>query len=98
MPRNTVDTRPAVAVSKRVFDRLMDYSCSVPTGTTFGKWWKRESPRGSGRWLLGVYGPDDDPTMAKIHWRRLTWYPWVKDDEPENADDLPPLNRKASFH
>ena len=95
---STVDEHPAVEVSQSLFNRLMDYSCSMPTGTTIGKWWKCESPRGSGRWLLGVYGPDENPKMVRIHWRRLLWYPWIKDDKPTNVENLPPLNAKASFH
>lgn len=94
----TVDDRPTVFVSKADFDSLMDYSCSIPTGTTNGKWWKREAPRGSGNWLLGVYGPDENPKMVKIHWRRLRWMPWIEDGKPENAEGLPSLNPKASFH
>lgn len=97
----TVDELPAVAVSESVFKRLMDYSCSVPTGTTIGRWWKRrvDYNDASKGWLLGCYGPcATDPSKVTMHWRRLTWYPWIEDDAPTNAGDLPPLNPKASFH
>jgi len=96
----TVETLPVVGVSKRVFDKLMDYSCSLPTGTTIGKWWKcrvdyHDASKG---WLLCCYGPHKtDPDKVTIHRRRLDWYPWTKDDAPTNAGDLPPLNQESSF-
>ena len=93
----TVDDLPTVGVSENVFRRLLEYSCSIPTGTTIGKWWKREQPRGSGRWLLGCFGPSRRPDRVRIHWRRLDWYPWLEDHEQTNADDLPPINLEASF-
>lgn len=52
------------------FDRLPDYSHTVPTGTTPGKRWKRRVPGRHGepdRWLMGEFGAPDGETVP-IHW------------------------------
>jgi hypothetical protein len=36
-----VVTPKGLMLSKREFEALLDYSCSLPTGTTIGKRWKR---------------------------------------------------------
>ena len=97
----TIDDLPAVAVSKRVFDELLDYSCSIPTGQTIGRWWKcrRDYHDVSEGWLVACYAEcREDPTKVRILRRRLTWYPWVEDHAPVNAEEFPALNEKASFH
>ena len=33
---------PTVQLTKREFDELSEYSCTLPTGTTLGKRWKRD--------------------------------------------------------
>lgn len=38
------DKKPKVTVlTRKEFDELLDYSCSLPTGTTIGKRWKRNN-------------------------------------------------------
>lgn len=50
----------AVLLSREEFDGLANYSCSVPTGTTPGKRWRRAAfyahQEISDRWLLCEYG------------------------------------------
>jgi hypothetical protein len=55
------------------FAALPDYSCSLPTGTTIGKRWKRrrdyhDVDRG---WVMGEYIEDPDPKLVGIVWRDL---------------------------
>jgi hypothetical protein len=45
----------AVLLTKREFDDLLEYSSSLPTGTTPGKAWKARN-RVTGEWKRGVYG------------------------------------------
>lgn len=96
----TVEDLQRVLVGKGLFDRLMDYSCSTPSGTTVGKWWKsRVDYYDAGKgWLLCCYGLSDRPDQVLIHRRRLEWYPWIEDDEPQGVEGLPLLNKKVSFH
>jgi len=50
-------------------------------------------------WLVACYAEcREDPTKVRILRRRLTWYPWVEDHAPVNAEEFPALNEKASFH
>lgn len=62
------------------FDRLPEYSASIPSGVYPGKAWKRndgafdEAFRAAGgklRWLLGWYGETDDPEKCSINWREV---------------------------
>jgi hypothetical protein len=56
------------------FDDLDDYSCTLPSGTVIGKFWKRHQPySGRGAWWLGQYMPDttDPENMVLIIWREL---------------------------
>ncbi len=69
----------ALHLSRAEFDALPEYSCSLPTGTTPGKRWRRhdgahdrEFIAGGGKpvWWVGEYDPFDDgkgPTI-KINW------------------------------
>lgn len=56
-------------------DRLPEYSCSVPTGTTIGKRWVcfwPVVPRGQARQrLLGQYVESDRKGWVAIHWEPL---------------------------
>jgi hypothetical protein len=36
------DVKKLVVLTKREFDELGEYSCSLPTGTTVGRRWKRD--------------------------------------------------------
>ena len=55
------------------FDALDDYSCSVPTGTTIGKKWRRRVPyeypiTKDTRWYQGQYVHHSDPGKVGIQW------------------------------
>lgn len=52
----------------RYFRRLPEYSTSLPTGTRFGKLWRRKVPEG---WCLGRYYDMNDPEHVGILWYRL---------------------------
>lgn len=69
-----VDVSHAV-MERRDFDKLPEYSCTLPTGTTIGKRWKRSEFFGSskypGRWFLGEYVPHDKPERVGIQWREI---------------------------
>lgn len=56
-----------------VFDRLPEYSCSLPTGTRIRKRWKRREPysRNPSRWYLGEYVKVPDEGLVGIVWRDL---------------------------
>lgn len=66
-------------VSQRELEELLEYSSSLPTGTTIGKVWKRkifdqQSGRFTGRYRLGEYVPETvEPWKSKgyvgIQWR-----------------------------
>jgi hypothetical protein len=73
-----VDDDTAFATPEQ-FDRLMEYSGSLPTGMYQGKRWKRAVYRRDGEgypkvvgWQLGEYFdlPDDDKNIG-IRWREL---------------------------
>jgi hypothetical protein len=56
------------------FLSLLDYSASVPTGTTEGKRWRRRTPYMDGPgphyWMMGEYGkPEGD--RVPIIWRDI---------------------------
>lgn len=47
----------AVMLSRDDFNKLPEYSCSLPTGTTTGKRWKRKVVDAKGtQWIMGEYG------------------------------------------
>lgn len=52
-------------ITQEEFDKLLEYSSSLPTGTTIGKRWKRKCPDG---WLIGKYVPCDEEGMIGIEW------------------------------
>jgi hypothetical protein len=63
------------------FDALPTYSCTLPTGTTIGKKWKRDlneprrfhrvEPNAPPDWWTGEYVPDPEPGMVGIKWRKV---------------------------
>lgn len=62
-------------LTQKEFDDLPDYSCSVPTGTTIGKRWKRRKDyydqlalNDPTRWFIGEYVPCDTPGYVGIKW------------------------------
>lgn len=73
-----IDRLPVVVLTAREFKDLLEYSCSVPTGTTTGKMWKCHNgihdeqwwrAGGRCRWIICGYG---QPTAdgIKIHYYR----------------------------
>lgn len=86
-------TDDEVFVSARDFDRLPEYSTSIPTGVYVGKVWKAR--RGEG-WMLGTFEDHDppDPEFVMTRFRKLTietprahqirmtltpWFPWSQE-------------------
>lgn len=63
------------------FDILPEYSCTLPTGTTIGKKWKRDvnepkrfhriEPNAPKEWWTGEYTPHPDPDTVGIKWRKV---------------------------
>jgi hypothetical protein len=64
--------RPTVKMSIAEFDALLEYSTTLPTGTTIGKKWKRHILSGlnRGEWWLGEYVPDPSGSSGKVG---ITW-------------------------
>lgn len=71
---------PRMRVTPQEFERLPEYSCSYPTGTTPGKRWRREDGAydhqfklsgGKPVWMIGEYDPDDDGKGNTI---KINWY------------------------
>jgi hypothetical protein len=62
-----IDDKHAL-MSKFSFDRLAEYSTSMPSGVYPGKMWKRNQ---RGIWFLGWYGECEDPTMCTNNWREI---------------------------
>jgi len=56
-----------VRMTEKALADLLEYSCSLPTGTTIGKQWKRKVDKHG--WRLGEYVEDQDPNMVGIIWR-----------------------------
>lgn len=59
-------------------DKLPEYSCSLPTGTTVGKRWKRDANAYQGlskgtlsAWWIGEYVDHPNPAMVNITWTRV---------------------------
>lgn len=55
-------------ISRAAFDKLLDYSATLPTGTTIGFRWRRQLADRS--WLTGEYVKSDQPGHVGIKWRR----------------------------
>ncbi|KKL51169.1 hypothetical protein LCGC14_2298140 [marine sediment metagenome] len=60
--------QPVVKIHEFVFEELLEYSTSTPTGVYAGKRWKRrihENGQWTDKWLLGEYIDDgaDDGTL-----------------------------------
>lgn len=66
-------------MTEQEFSDLLDYSCSLPTGQTIGKMWKRDDnayrpPLGQWPpyWWLGEYtGYSPDGGKVLIKWREI---------------------------
>lgn len=84
-------------MTEREFEALHDYSCSVPTGTTIGKVWRRREPYRADQlrpgeafqWYLGEYVVDRDPKYVGILWRKIVIGEPPKDGSvPPEPDDM----------
>lgn len=64
-----------ISLSQKEFDALPEYSCTLPTGTTIGKRWKRGWPYQEPRtdWYLGEYAKSALPGMVDIIWRKISF-------------------------
>ena len=60
-----------IYITQGMFDKLLEYSCSLPTGTALGKVWKCRRPyKGDNPiWYLGRYVEHQDPLLVAIEWR-----------------------------
>lgn len=56
-------------MSKAAFDKLADYSMSIPSGTYIGKMWKCHYKQNE--WFLVWYGEDKEPGFVTINKRRI---------------------------
>lgn len=70
MPERTV------LLSEDELKELLEYSCSLPTGTTIGKRWKCDDskykrPDSEPNWWVGEYVEHPDPEMVGIEWSRV---------------------------
>lgn len=68
-----VDEQTAV-MEPHDFECLLEYSCSLPTGTTIGKQWKRNNSFGTRKpaeWWMGEYKDNPDPDRITIIWRKI---------------------------
>lgn len=65
-----------VYLSDLEFHRLLEYSTSIPTGTTIGKRWKSKDPVAGdwiagkyyGNWSMGEYYDIGSETQVGIRW------------------------------
>ena len=69
-------TEPIAYVPIEEFNQLLEYSTSIPTGTTVGKRWKRDNNwhRKNGPdadWWLMEYVEDPDPKFVGIQASRI---------------------------
>lgn len=72
-----------IILTKKEFDELPEYSCSLPTGTTIGKKWKKNrlafvpsahDPRTGNSiddWYLMEYVEHPDPKLVGIETKRI---------------------------
>ena len=65
----------AIVLPDTDVEALLEYSCSLPTGTTIGKRWKRlepyRAPAHQQRRYLGEYVEHADPDKVGIRWTPL---------------------------
>lgn len=65
-----------IVLTPREFETLPEYSCSLPTGTTVGKQWRRREPYQTGpgvehTWWRGQYVEHPDPGKVGIEWDEI---------------------------
>lgn len=62
---------PDLVISRKDLAVLLEYSCTIPTGTIIGKRWRRNVHFGTRidpEWMIGEYIEDPDPKMVGIKW------------------------------
>jgi len=90
-----VVTPKGIMLTRREFESLPEYSCSLPTGTTEGKRWKRSdvyrAERGHRRldvwelnWWMGEYVPSKEPGMIGIEWTPMLLPPSLQSANAAN--------------
>lgn len=57
-------------MSKKSFERLLDYSHSQPSGVYPGKMWKLNNERGP-QWWLAWFGESENPNFCSNHRRKI---------------------------
>lgn len=62
-----IDDKHAV-MSQSSFDKLLNYSHSIPTGTTPGKMWRCKC---FDRWVLRWYEKHQNPSLVTINQREI---------------------------
>lgn len=64
-------------ISLEDLEKLPEYSCSLPTGTTIGKRWRQATKWGpevsrerypETEWMIGTYVDHPDPKLVRIEW------------------------------
>jgi hypothetical protein len=71
-----IRTPKGILLTSREFEALLDYSCSLPTGTTVGKQWRRRCPYSISaesvhRFYLGEYVECSIPGEIGIEWTEI---------------------------
>jgi len=62
-----------VVLTKKQFDELLEYSCSLPTGTTIGKQWKKGVPYNNPKtWYLCEYVKHEGESKVGITYKKIT--------------------------
>lgn len=76
--KNGEEETPVVVLTKQEFDELLEYSLTLPTGTTIGKKWKCRRPYRDPNptWFLGEYveetkEPWKSQNYVGIKWARI---------------------------
>lgn len=82
-----------ITITQREFDELPEYSCTIPTGTTIGKKWKRRHPYGApkgqpGIWMVGQYYDIGDPNNVGIRWLKISAVIRLKSMKPAKEKPL----------
>jgi hypothetical protein len=76
----------SLIVPLAVFEEIDEYSCSLPTGPSSGRYWRRREPyvgedRTSRQYFCIAQGmPDDRPGEISLIWRRLLVAEWLIGD------------------
>lgn len=66
---NDLDHAPTLLLHYEQFNSISEYSWTLPTATTIGKFWRTETKDGT--WFVGCYAEDGDPTKVRILWHEV---------------------------